>query len=708
MEKNGMACGKPAGRMVVLLIAFAVVVSGFCFAANGSEPAGQGRSLYHGAAYYPELWPDADIERDIAEMKRVGINVARMGEFAWSKMEPNQGEISLDYFVGVMDKLHAAGIKTFLCTPTPTPPVWLTDGHPERCYVDANGTIMVHGARQHVSYDHPEVRAACFRIVEAMAKALGKHPSLIGWQIDNEFKCHVSEDYSDASVARWHQWLETKYGTIEALNAAWGTEIWSQRYQRFDQVPAPRKTPFLHNASLSTAYRLFSREMIAAFMDEQAAIIRRHSSLPITHNMALGFSVDLERMSRNLDFVSFDDYPSSRDYPRLVADCDLFRAAKPGRAFWLMETSVSHNGWLGNHETAHPEGFLVAEAVCAYGLGSEAFCYWLWRQQRTGCELPHSAVLSAWGKPGIGYSQVIEVETARRRLEPLLTTSRPAAAQAAVTWSDRGRVFLMTEPLGANRQFRVDYESMVLQWHHRLFDSGIHRDIRFEGASLEGLKLLVTPVMPAMDAAFRDRVRAWVENGGIWICGPLVGLRTEEHTVPTNAGLGLLESLAGVETVFSYPITGTGATGLAFGIEAPLSGWCSAVRPAGKGTESLGTFKSGLTEGLSFMTERALGKGKIIFLGCQPQGKEGEQLLQQLVSRYSQQANIEMRFTVSKGTLICPRVDDQGRALWIIINMDGLGGHVDLPQDATDAFTNKPIPAGRFSLGRYEYRAVKW
>ncbi|HYD83129.1 MAG TPA: beta-galactosidase, partial [Opitutus sp.] len=267
------------------------------------------KKLFHGVCYYPELWPETEIDRDIAEMKRVGINFVRMGEFAWSRIEPEEGRISLDFFVGVMDRLHAAEIGVVLCTPTPTPPVWLTHGHPERCFVDADGNVMGHGARQHASYENPDVRAACLRIVEACSAALGKHPALVAWQIDNEFKCHVAEDFNPSAVAHWHGWLKNKYGTIERLNAAWGADIWSETYQRFEQVPAPRKTPFLHNASLSTAYRMFSRESIAAFMDAQCAVLRKHSAAPITHNFGLEFSVNFERMSEGLDFVSFDDYP---------------------------------------------------------------------------------------------------------------------------------------------------------------------------------------------------------------------------------------------------------------------------------------------------------------------------------------------------------------------------------------------------------------
>ena len=133
----------------------AISLGSLANAANSATAAASNKTtFYHGAAYYPELWPEEDVGRDIAEMKKLGINVVRIGEFAWSKIEPNEGEISLDFFLRVMDKLHAAGIGVVFCTPTATPPIWLTDGHPERLYVNANDEALIHGSRQHASYDH--------------------------------------------------------------------------------------------------------------------------------------------------------------------------------------------------------------------------------------------------------------------------------------------------------------------------------------------------------------------------------------------------------------------------------------------------------------------------------------------------------------------------------------------------------------------------
>ena len=205
------------------------------------------KKLYHGAAYYPELWDEKVIEEDIRLMKQTGINVVRMGEFAWSTMEPEEGKFDLSFFVNIIERLYENGIETVMCTPTPTPPIWFTHGHPERMYVDRDGKVMGHGSRQHACTNHPYFREKAALITENLAKAVGSLPGVTGWQIDNEFKCHVSECMCNICKEQWHLWLKNRYETIENLNDAWGTKIWSEYYHSFEQIPQPGPVPFLHN-----------------------------------------------------------------------------------------------------------------------------------------------------------------------------------------------------------------------------------------------------------------------------------------------------------------------------------------------------------------------------------------------------------------------------------------------------------------------------
>ncbi|OXM83713.1 beta-galactosidase [Paenibacillus rigui] len=660
-----------------------------------------GKKLYHGAAYYPELWNEEVMEQDIRMMKEAGINVARIGEFAWFTMEPEEGRIDLSFFVHVIDKLYQNGIETVMCTPTPTPPIWFTHGHPERMYVDEHGTVMGHGSRQHACTNNRYFRERAAIITEHIAKAVGPLPGVIGWQIDNEFKAHVSECMCETCKGLWHEWLRERYGTVEQLNDAWGTHIWSEYYHTFEQVPQPGPAPFLHNSSLRTMYQLFSFEKIAEFSDEQAAIIRRYSDAPITHNSSVAFHVDNERLFQNLDFASFDTYVQYDNSPAYLINCDLFRNFKRGRDFWIMETSTSWSASLESYAMAHPNGYLRAEAVAAYALGAEAFCYWLWRQQRAGCEQPHGSVISAWGKPTIGYQSVLEVEQARKEIESVILSTTPAQAEVAMTYSDRSKAFLKTEP---HRQ--LNHRGLVTSFYERILSLGIHRDVIPEGAELDGYKLLFTPFIHYLSDEYKKRAQAFVEAGGIWIVGPLSGGRTEQHTIHTDAALGQwLESLAGVETLYTYPMEGTGTQGQAFGVSAPLGLWSALFQP----TEAapVGVTDGGLAPGTAFITERRHGQGRIVMLGSMPVGEEGDVLLKKLIDHYAAEAGVTLRTDVTNGTIVAPR-QGEDFTVWFVVNMDGRGGRVTLPRAGVDVLTGAEVQPGVLQMGPYEHRVVRF
>ena len=659
------------------------------------------KQLYHGASLYPELWSREVLEQDIARMKELGINVVRMGEFTWSVLEPEQDQFDFSLFQEVIPLLYAHGIETIMCTPTPTPPIWMTYGHPERMFVDQQGTVMHHGARQHICTNNPFFRERAALLAAKLGEALSSLPGLIAWQLDNEFKAHVSECMCTVCSGLWHEWLKARYETIERLNDAWGTNIWSQAYQRFEQVPQPLPAPFLHNSSLLTMYQLFSMEKIAEFADEQAAILRCYSDLPITHNSSVAFHVDNERLFKQLDFASYDTYASLENRHAYLLNCDLWRNLKPGRPFWVMETSPSYAGSLQSYAAPHPNGYVKAEAVAAYALGAGGFCYWLWRQQRTGSEQPHGSVISAWGEPTVGYHQVQEAETARGEIEQVILSSATAQAQVAITYSDQAKAFLRTEP-----HRKLHYRSLMGDFYKHFLSMGIHRDLLPEGASLEGYKLLFTPFLPYVSAAYLSQALAFTAAGGIWVAGPLTGGREEDHTIPVDHGLGKLEAAAGVHTKYIYPMEGTGTIGQAFGTRAPLSLWSAVFEiPEGAAATSMGEIVEGITPGYSFLTECPLGLGKLVMLGSLPIGAEGETMLTALINHYAAEAGVTMRFDATPGTLVAPRHGEE-TDYWIIVNMDGEGGSVTLPEAGLDALTGLSIPAGPLPVGSFEHRVI--
>ncbi|QHK20308.1 beta-galactosidase [Pseudarthrobacter psychrotolerans] len=575
-----------------------------------------GRLLY-GAAVYPEVLDAATFAADAAHMRRLGMNTARLGEFMWSALESVDGEIRLDVLDRALDVLGANGLSAIVCTPTATPPVWLTHGHPERLHHTADGVALGHGSRQHICTNNSVFRDRAARITRTIAAAVGNDRRVLAWQLDNEFKSHVGGCHCATCRGLWTGWLAARYQEVDLLNHAWHSAVWSETYQNFAQVPLPGPTPFLHNASLVNDFRLFSQECINGFAREQADIIRGRSTLPVTHNSGFGFDLDNAALFENLDFSSFDTYPSANNHSAFLMNLDYFPRLARSRRTVLMETSPSHGGSVRHYGVPHPHGFVEAEAFANYASGSAGFLFWLFRQHRGGSEQAHGSVLSAWGQPTIGYASAEAIGRLLPAVKPLLDHSSPAQPAVAVHYSDHAKAFLETEAGD-----HVGYRGLISAFHAGLVRAGIQRSLIPVEASLAGFRVLFTPFVHHLPEQDRARILQWVHDGGTWACGPGTGGRTEHHTWHADSALGGLEAAAGVESVFQFPATGSDSRGSILGHDVVLSRMSTFFRlpenDAPGAATALGTVTGGPAEGLEFATERRIGAGRMILLGSYP------------------------------------------------------------------------------------------
>ena len=660
------------------------------------------KKLYHAVSYYPELWDESFIKGDIEYMKKAGINCVRMAEFAWHFMEPEQDKIDVSFFVKVADILYQNGIDSIICTPTPTPPIWITHDHPERLIVTEAGKQYIHGGRQHVCSNDPFVRERSYIITEALARAFADHPGVIAWQIDNEMK--ASNCMCKNCLKLWHEWLEQRYGTIENLNKQWGTEVWSQAYNDFSQVVQPFTTRELHNPSLVTDYRRFSRQSLNEYVFAQADIIRKYSKAPITHDIHTSFHLDSEGMFNYLDFTSMNGYTGDDGYAKWLFDYDLFRNIRSDGRFFVTETSPNHASSTSCVGRPHRDGFLEIEALGAYASGGFGFAYWHFKQHRCGSELPHGSLISAWNKPTTGFYQAQKVESIRKAVEPAFLVTRHKRPQIAVTYSEQARAFYHTEPILEGGEY---FDRMF--WLHGLMqDAGLNKDLIPEGAPLNGYKLLFTPLMPYVSRDYLLRATEFVNNGGIWIIGPMTGSRGEYHTVNTDCCLGKLEEIAGVTVDFYGPMSGTGASIEALGQSAPIC-MQGASLTALEGTEVLGYIRGGLTDGCACLTQRTMGKGKVVMLSVMPQlgSPQGERLLTDIILGYALEAGVDDTYKASKGTVIIQREGDgEYKRVITVINGTDKDGWYQLDCDGVSVFNGKTVKAGKHEISPFGYEVL--
>jgi len=635
---------------------------------------------YLGAAYYPELWPEQQVDEDIAHMRELGLNLARVAEFAWAFLEPKEGAYRFDWLHRVVEKLHAAGIATVLCTPTPTPPAWLTEKYPEMLVRRPEGYALVHGSRRHACPTNPRYREYSVRIAERMAREFGAAPGVIAWQTDNEYGCHVADCFCPTCEREFRRWLQGRYGTIDQLNQAWGNGVWSQWYQSFKQIPLPRPTPHAHNPSLMLAFRRFMGDSFVEHQRQHVAAMRPHTRLPITHNGMSPYwhQMNYRRLFADLDFAAVDlYYAPDRMWP-MLADHDRFRALKD-RPHWLIETSAS---WAGSAAMSgsRPAGWGRANAWLGFASGAEAVSYWLFRQQWSGIEQNHGSLLYAWGALTPGGLEVCQVASDLRQAGDFLAATRPLA-EVALTHSYEAAYVFQHEPMIPGFQYRRALEE---HFYLPLLQAGLMRDLVDEQAALDRYRVLVTPFLPMLPEPFLAAVRAWVEAGGHWIAGPMVGFRTLENTTWTTSALGGLEELLGVDVVFRIPADPDQGLLWQDGTEGKALWWCEALQPRA-GTQALARHENPLLQRLAAVTRRQLGEGWVTFLGTVPDDAH----LSALLGDACRQAGLVPASCCSDGVLAVPRAGG-GRRGTVLVEWAGRPASVVLPYPGVDLLSGEP------------------
>jgi hypothetical protein len=372
-----------------------------------------------GVCYYPEHWPESTWAEDAARMRAIGLSWVRVGEFAWSELEPEPGRYDWGWLDRAIDGLGAAGLRVVLGTPSATPPKWLVDRMPDMLPVGRDGRVRGFGSRRHYDFSHEGYRDEAARMAAAMAERYGRHEAVGAWQIDNEYGCHdTARTAGPVALAAFRRWLADRYGTVDALNEAWWTRFWSMRYRSFDEVELPVGAVTEAAPGARLDYARFASEAVVAFHRRQADEIRpRSPGRPITHN-DMGFFTDLDAhaLGRHLDAITWDSYPlgmleesplphevkaryARTGHPDLIAfNHDVYRGAlapeagAPYRPFWVMEQQPGQVNWAPTNPLPAP-GAVRLWTHQAIAHGAEVVSYFRWRAAQGAQEHMHAGLL---------------------------------------------------------------------------------------------------------------------------------------------------------------------------------------------------------------------------------------------------------------------------------------------------------------------------
>ena len=562
-----------------------------------------------GVAWYPEQWPEARWKVDLDLMRKTGFNTVRIGEFAWSRMEPREGQFDFAWLDQAIAAARQAGMMVVLGTPTAAPPAWLTSKCPDVLRVDESGARAQHGARRHFSFASQRYRTFARRIAEEMAKRYGNNPAVVGWQIDNEVG---PPSFDPESVDSWHAFLKSRYGTIESLNKRWSTEYWSQRYNNFDQVPLHATGQ--QNPGLLLDFKHYTTAEWTEYVQNQASVIRAHSDPRMfitTNTMFWNAGFDHFAMHRDLDIASWDNYiPDGRpDWVANGANHDLVRGYKQ-RNFWLMETQPGRVDWAPVNRALGP-GQVREMAWQAVGHGANAVLYWQWRNAPNGQETYYGTVLGQDGEPNPLQPEIAKTSRELTAAGPLLADTAPTAKVA----------------------FLFSYDSrwsIDLQRHHKEFDpikvfTDFYRPFRIQSqgvavlptdADLSSYPVVVAPLLNVATKEEAALLTRYVEGGGHLLLGPRTGMKDQNNALWPQRQPGPLSDLLGASIAQYYALdVPVGITGA---LNGTASTWAEDIKPTSRATEIIATYADpgGWLDGKPAVVSRKVGKGRVTYVGA--------------------------------------------------------------------------------------------
>jgi beta-galactosidase len=475
-------------------------------------------------------------------MREMGISFVRIGEFAWSRLEPRRDEFDFAWLDRAMDILTAAGLKVVLGTPTATPPKWLVDEHPDIIPYDEQGRPRGFGSRRHYTFSSETWWKESARIVEIIARRYGKHPGLVGWQTDNEYGCHdTTVSWGPEDLKSFKRWLRLRYQSTDQLNEAWGSVFWSMELKSFDEVALPNLTVTEPNPATRLDFWRFHSDQVAAYDKMQCEIIRKHSpDRWITHNF-MGFVSDFDhfKVGHNLDLASWDSYPigfvekfpfseeernrwAETSHPDIAPyHHDLYRAVGKGR-FWVMEQQPGPVNWAPFNPDPLP-GMARLWAWEAFAHGAEAVCYFRWRQAPFAQEQMHAGLLRPDSAPAQAFG---EAEQVAQELAAMPSDAGTGAADVALVFDYESDWAWDIQPQGRSFQ----YFWLVFHVYKGLRRLGLNVDfVRPDVADLSAYKLVLGPGVFSLSDPLKAALAGFK---GTVILGPRTNSKTKDFSIP--------------------------------------------------------------------------------------------------------------------------------------------------------------------------------